>query len=42
MLAQLALGTEQRLSPVFLENAGQILCVIDEQLLRRIPLEEVK
>jgi hypothetical protein len=41
-LTQLALGTEQRLSPSFLENGGQLLCVIDDQLLRRIPPEEVK
>jgi len=41
-LAQLALGNEQRLTPSFLENAGQILCVIDEQDLRRIPHEDIK
>ncbi|UJR27835.1 hypothetical protein I4U23_009101 [Adineta vaga] len=41
-LAQLALSFEQRLTPTLLENAGKILCAIDEQLLRRIPPEEVK
>jgi hypothetical protein len=42
MLAQLVLGNEQRLTPSLLENAGQILCAIDDQLLRRIPPEEIK
>ena len=42
MLAQLALGNEQRLTPSLLENGGQILCAIDDQLLRRIPPEEIK
>ncbi len=42
MLAQVALGNEQRLTPTLLENAGQILCLVDDQLLRRIPPEEIK
>ena len=41
-LAQLALSFERRLTPTLLENAGKILCAIDDELLRRIPPEEVK
>ncbi|CAF1147413.1 unnamed protein product, partial [Adineta ricciae] len=41
-LAQLALSFEQRLTPTLLENAGKILCAIDDELLRRIPPEELK
>lgn len=42
ILAQLVLGADQRLTPTIIENAGQILCVIDEQLLRRIPHDQIK
>ncbi|CAF0812715.1 unnamed protein product [Rotaria sordida] len=41
-LSRLALGREQRLTPSIIENAGKILCTVDEQLLRRIPPEDVK
>ncbi|CAM4889254.1 unnamed protein product [Rotaria socialis] len=41
-LAQLTLSKEQRLSPPILENAGKILCSVDEQVLRRVPSEDVK
>ncbi|CAF4644370.1 unnamed protein product, partial [Rotaria magnacalcarata] len=40
-LAQLTLSKEQRLSPPILENAGKILCSVDEQVLRRVPPDDV-
>ena len=42
ILAQLVLGADQRLTPTIVENAGPILCVIDEQLLQHIPVDQIK
>ncbi|CAF1022731.1 unnamed protein product [Rotaria sp. Silwood1] len=41
-LSQLTLGKEQRLTPSIIENAGKILCTIDEHILRLIPSEQIK
>ena len=39
---QVSVGNEQRLTPVFLENAGKLLCAVDEQVLRRISADDIK
>ncbi|CAF2351851.1 unnamed protein product [Rotaria sp. Silwood2] len=41
-LSQLAFGKEQHLTPLIIENAGKILCTVDEKILRLIPSEQIK
>ncbi|CAF1155325.1 unnamed protein product, partial [Didymodactylos carnosus] len=42
VLTRFATDDSSRLSPILLENGGKLLCVVDDELLRRTPLEDVK